>query len=408
MALLVTITLLLEVLVLFFLEQETWKTVYTPLNFLMLPYVAVLLVTVCISGHFDFVDFYYPSIVFWIIGLPVFAVPSLLTGYLLTSKGSRIKGTVSDAPLPSVITYIALFLCLLFLYRFYSLSGSSRDILGSEEFSMEFCGRGLWAHLRQLTIPIVVMMIYDIDRRKLWMLPVIIVLLLVNLMYQVKGWVIIPVLAGLAMRLYSGRSKFRFSLILNILLGAFLVFIIMYLVMPVLAGGTAGPEIIGFIFRHFLHYMTSGILGLSIDMQKGFPDAGSIEAVLSPIINIVKVLTGDDELVIPLNPYYWNTGINLTNVRTFFGTLFLYTSWIEYILYTLSLSTLMYLMKAVTLKYDNIFFHAIYFFECSLLMMGWFEFYFFHLTVIEFPLITLLFMALIWLSRRRTVVKAWV
>ena len=38
--------------------------------FLMLPYVAVLLITILISGNMGFVAFNYDSIYVWILGLP--------------------------------------------------------------------------------------------------------------------------------------------------------------------------------------------------------------------------------------------------------------------------------------------------------------------------------------------------
>jgi len=390
-------TLFLEVLLLSYLEKKSWKTLFTPLNFLMLPYVLVLCVTILISGHNDFVEFYYPSVIFWIIGLFLFAVPSFTLSFCLSRYGvkvARAERYVEDDHIPAVLVWISVFLCLVFAYRFYSMSGSSRDLIGSEEFSMEFCGHGIWAHLRQISLPIVIIMIYMFDRKRWWwMLPVILGLLLINLMYQVKGWVLIPVMAGLAMRICSGKTRLSLSLLFYVTIGAFLVFIIMYLVMPVLAGGTAGPEIFGFIFKHFFHYLSSGILGLSADMLKGFPDSGEFEIIWSPFINLFNAVSGGDMLS-PVNPYYFSTGINLTNVRTLFGTLFIYTDTLEFVLYTLFLSTCFYLLKLLTLYTSNLYVHVIYFFECSLLMMGWFEFYFFHLTVIEFPVISLLLLLL--------------
>ena len=61
---LILISFLLEVAVLFYLEMKAWKTLYTPLVFLMVPYVIVLLISIAISGNFGFVEFYYPSILF--------------------------------------------------------------------------------------------------------------------------------------------------------------------------------------------------------------------------------------------------------------------------------------------------------------------------------------------------------
>mgnify|MGYP003330486641 CR=1 FL=1 len=74
---LILLTFLLEVAVLLYIELKAWKTLYTPLIFLMLPYTVILLISIAISGNWGFVDFYYPSILFWSVGLFLFSIPSL-------------------------------------------------------------------------------------------------------------------------------------------------------------------------------------------------------------------------------------------------------------------------------------------------------------------------------------------
>ena len=70
--------ILIEVFVLTYIERISWGTLYTPLTCLMLPYLLVLLCTMAISGHFHFVEFYYPSIFIWNIGLSLSAWVSFL------------------------------------------------------------------------------------------------------------------------------------------------------------------------------------------------------------------------------------------------------------------------------------------------------------------------------------------
>ena len=126
-----------------------------------------------------------------------------------------------------------------------------------------------------------------------------------------------------------------------------------------------------------------------------FPDRGEFEMLICPIVNIYNALVGNKEMLSPVNDIYYNTGLNLTNVRTFFGTIYIYTNWFGFVLYVFYLSTVMYLLKLATIRFNNIYVYVIYFFECGLLCMGWFEFYFFHLTVIEFPVLALLLMLLV-------------
>ena len=79
------ISIFIEVAVLLYLEYKIWKSLYTPLNFLMLPYLVVLLITIMLSGsELGFVDFYYPSIFIWNIGLLIFFLPSVIIGTAIT------------------------------------------------------------------------------------------------------------------------------------------------------------------------------------------------------------------------------------------------------------------------------------------------------------------------------------
>lgn len=389
------VCLCVEVCVLMYFELKTWKTLYTPLMFLVLPYLAILLLTIIVSGKFGFVDFYYPSIMLWIIGLPIFAIPSFVLGTLTQRAKLPLNSTVKNQNMPKLLSWIAVVLCVLFIYRVYSYTGSSRYYIGSDDFGLEFAGQGIWGHLRIITLPLLIASIYFVDRKNRWLWIVIFFFLFVGVLYNVKGWMIIPCIAGLALRLYTKKTRLRISTVLFTLVGGFLVFLFAYLVLPMIAAEKeeVTQDMLDFVFAHFAHYLTSGTLGLSMDMQLGFPDSGEFEILWAPIINLLNVVSGNIEnegLLSPINPLYYNTGINLTNVRTFFGTLFIYTDFFQFVIYLLLSSTIMYFLKLATIKWNNIYVYVIYFFECGLLAMGWFEFYYFHLVVFELPVIVVL------------------
>lgn len=390
---LILISFFLEVAVLFYLELKAWGTLYTPLNFLMLPFAFNLLVTLFAVSTYDFVSIYYPSILIWNVGLLFFSIPSIALGYVMRRYHMTGNVTIREEHFPKVMLYLGYFIVFLLIYRLYSVIKSSVEPLGSEDFGVVYCGTGLWGHLRLSTLPILIMAIYYVDKRNRILWPLILLILFINFMYQVKGWVIIPSIAGLAMRLYSGKLKLNMRFFLYVIGGALLVFLITYVIIPILGNdGMVTLELLEFVLGHFFHYLTSGILGLSIDAVRGFPDSGSFEMVLAPFINIGNQLIGSDELLSPVNPYYYNSGITLTNVRTLFGTLYIYSNFIQFAAYTLVLSSIMYGLRLVSLKCNSVYLYVVYFFECSLLFMGWFEFYFFHLAAIEIPIVTLLLM----------------
>ena len=387
------IAILIEVAVLAYLEYKIWKTVYTPLNFLMLPYVPVLLVTVFLAGgELGFTEFYYPSIFIWNVGLLVFFIPSLLLGSLICSRGkSTVSNQLSDT-MPKSLIFVLALLSAMFVVHLRSVLGSSAEALGSEEFGEDFSGGGLWGHLRLMTIPLLMMSIYYVSKKRWWLWPVVMIFLAVGMLNQVKGWVIIPVLAAMAMRLYTGKTRLTIKLLLYILLGAFVVFFASY-AMSILVVQERGvsDEFMEFILMHFLHYLTSGTFGWSMDLQLGLPDdTGEFQNIIAQVVNLFKLFTGDKELVYPVNPLYYNPGWSLTNVRTIFGTLYINSSWIGFAVYTLFLSTSMYLTKVALIRFNNIYLYTIYFFFCGMLFMGWFDFYFSGIIVLELPIMVLM------------------
>ena len=118
MGLLFVLTLLIESGVIMYLEYKAWKSIFTPLSFLLLPYLAVLMVSIAMSGRMDFVEFYYPSIIIWIVGLFFFAVPDfLLVGYSNKHGYTNLQGRIEDNPMPRVFVLIGVLLVLLFSYR---------------------------------------------------------------------------------------------------------------------------------------------------------------------------------------------------------------------------------------------------------------------------------------------------
>lgn len=384
---LILLSFLVEVAVLLYLEMKAWKSLYTPLVFLILPYVIVLLISIAISGNYGFVEFHYPSILLWSVGLLLFSIPSLSLAFILQRKGLPLNSEVKEMSMPQWLAALSFFVVVLFLWRFKSLYGGAH-VIGSHDFGDALCGDGFWGHLRQLSLPLLMLAIYSLDKHRRWLWLIIIPLFGVALLYQVLGWIIIPCLGGVVMRLYTGKTKLKASLFLYVILGGSLVFLVSYVIsIVVVAENDLDSDVFTFIFKNFVHYLTSGTLGLSVDMERGFPDAGSFEVIWAPIVNIINVIVGKDEIVSPVNPWYYNTGLNLTNVRTFFGTLYIHTNTLEFVVYIFLSSTLMYLLKLMTIKWKNIYVYAAYFFECGLLAMGWFEFYYFHLVVFELPTI---------------------
>lgn len=397
----ILLILLLEVTALTYIEYKSWNTIYTPLCALMLPYVIVLLITIAIAGNYGFTTFNYNSIWIWIVGLPLFALPSYAFAAVMRHYGLSTKIPVKedDKPLPTVLIVIAAGVSLLLLYRLYTTLSVKTLLFGTDDFADQFSGHGFWAHLRTLLIPILIIALYQVRKKQYWLWCLILLMLVIQFVNMVKGTIIIPIMAAILFRLYAGRMHLNLTLVVSVLVGALVVFFMIYMVIPILGnGGGVDMDLVEFVTKHFVHYFTSGTLGWSFDMDQGIPDQNGFQYILAPFVNIYNTLAGQ-EVILPVNHFYWNVGDTMTtftNVRTFFGTLYIYSDFLQFITYTLILSTFIYSWKVMAMMKQSIYLYVILFYYCGLLAMGWFEFYFFHLDTIEIPLITLFYM---WASK---------
>lgn len=392
---LIIIFFLLELIFLSYLEHKIWKSFFTPFFFLALPFAFVTAITVFISDNVGFVPFYYPTLLIWNVGLIALFIPSFVTGLLCQDAiRSPFQSKIiedEDENNHLYITIIAFIIMFLLIFRLFTAIRTSSYMFGSDAFAEELCGRGLWAHIRQAAMAMMAVLIFYYKKKTWYFWLPITVYLLFALVYQVKGWIIISVLSGVMARLFVGKLNLKVSLLMKSVVGAFLLFQIVYTLSFVVAGKSQlGMDVFNYISLHFLHYFTSGVLGLSVDVQRDFPDQQSWEILFTPFVNIAYVLSGQ-ELLSPINPVYYNTGINLTNVRTFFGTIFISTNKIQFLIVSMGIAAYIYSFRIILQKFPRTSFLLMYCFLCSLMAMGWFEYYFHHFDVIETPILYLIY-----------------
>ena len=396
----IVLILLMEVSCLTYLEYRAWRTIYTPLCALMLPYVGVLLITIAIPADFGFVRFNYESIYVWILGLPLFALPSYGFATLMRHYDLPVYSTIEDEEggFSKALLVLGALLAGVLLLKLYQTFSHGFYLFGTEDFAEEFSGHGVWAHLRGMIIPILILALYYVKRSDFLLWGLIILMLVIQFSYMVKGAIIITVVSALMMKLYTGKIHLSLTLALSVVAGAVLVFYLIYMVIPLLGNdGEANMSLVEFIARHFVHYFTSGTLGWSYDLDQGVPDRNDFSYVVAPFVNIWNAIHGY-ETISPVNPIYWNTGITYTNVRTFFGTLYIYTTPLSFATYTLVASSFIYFWKMLATMTHNIYIYTILFYYTGLMAMGWFEFYMFHLSAIEVPLIALFYA---WIAGKR-------
>lgn len=408
------LVLFAELFLFIWIDHKQWRTWYTPFNFLAIPYALVLLVTLLSAGHFGLVDFYYPSLLPWIVGLPLFLLPSVVLRRCLPKKAVSAERTdPSPSLLPKLASVIS-FICFFFLLvKLFLLIRDSDAVFGSEAFGFYFAGKSWSGHLAVLGMAIIVLLVPFLElpwkqygREKVW--GVIIWLVLGGWMFflfvnQIKAWIILPVLAGCIVRGFQGRLKLRIGWVVGGFAGCVAVFFLSYLLIYY-SGNTLFPEettLIGqirAIAGLFLHYVTSGTMGLSIDMQQGILEQPDLNYILTPFYNIWYACTGQP-LVSGYNPEFVYSGINYTNVRTMFGTLYVFTNPFVFALLVLLGSVICYAIFLLAGK-RWLWAKALYAWVCTVLFMAWFDTYTQLLTTYELPVYLVLLCLLVSLAER--------
>ena len=381
------VALYLEIGVLAYFEYKLWRTIYTPLNTLMLPYAVMLIVTLLCCGNFGVVDFYYPSLMVWMVGLPIFAIPSFVFGLVFRDKVAIENGGIIDENADMhILNILSTVIVIAFIVRFISMLGSSPYLPGTEDFGYDYCGGGFWGHLHRLLHALSIIYIYKFDRKHWYYILLIMGMFFVTLMYGVKSWVLIPAMAGFCMRLFAGKMQLKAGLVFKVIIFAFIVFFVTYSFALVFGQENVATfdVIFEIIYRNFAHYVISGILGWSQDLQMGILERPNFDVLLVNVLNLIYVVTGD-EFVSPINPFFIHNGINGSNVRAFFGTIYIHTTAIQFVLIIVCVSAITYLVKLCALKARDFYVNVAYFFYLGMLCMGWFEIYFYHLQFFEVP-----------------------
>ncbi len=384
------ITLYAEVVLFAYIEKKLWKTVYTPLNILMIPYAFVAAYTMLLSRSDSVADFFYPSLCIWIIGLPLFAFPSwLLALYLKKKERLSARQTApfkTDIPM-RFMNILSITLVGMFMLRLVYMLHTSEHAFGTDEFGNEFCGNGIWGHLHRVLHVLVIFYIYKFDKEHKYYLLILAGMFLVTFLYGVKAWIIVPFIAGMMMRIYTGKTKLKFSLILYVVLFAVAVFYISYFLSLLIGRGDKAADvsvIADYVLKAFNHYVISGVMGLSQDMELGILEEPHFGYVVANVQNVFSVITGD-EIISANNEVFINNGLTASNVRTFFGTVYINTDALQFVMMILIYSSFSYAMMLWAQRSNSLFVNMVHFFYMAMLFMGWFDHYYFHILMFEFP-----------------------
>ncbi len=385
------VLLTLEVVLLSAFDRKIYGTYYTPTIFLAIPYYLMLLTAICTNNYLGFYNIYFPSIYVWCIGLFLFWITGFIMSTIILKKTivekypfkfSISKNTEKIILFTSTITAIV---SNINVFRGYRIFGE----FGGEDFEA-YLGSGLTAHiavfLRFLSVFSFIYISFSNGKklRALCHLFVIISALFFCMAYTTKSSLLITLLSGIIARLAIRNKKIKIKWIFPTIVLAFLVFFISYS----LVFGYAAP--FDFIVHHTLYYFTAGISGLSYYIQHNLATGISLDMLFMPIVNLYNKLSGQPTQVV-ISQLWTPVGVDQSsNVKTFFGTIYIYGGIWGGIFTTIIWSFLCHLLFILSRK-KNIFFFIAYIIFLTSLLFGWFDLFFNMITFYEFLLYGLIF-----------------
>lgn len=378
---LILVLFVFEVGVLVYFDRQLFGTFITPITILSIPYLIIVILAIIVGPSLGFVQFYYPSLWIWIIGLPIFWIPGFLLACVLLQKTNIHHypySIINNFKFDNVIFKLTYLVIVVLIYGFVRAYNKSK--IGSDNFELAF-GSGFSGHTLLISKFFFIYLLVRFRKRNI---TPITILILFYIFYGVKSWIIIPVLSAILITILLRRIDLSISILIKILGFGLVVFYIVYRI-------ALGPTMpISFVFIHFLRYLFSGVLGISQYIgQKG--DVGiDPTVIIDPIINIYNKLTGR-EIHKTFSNILTNIGCDsITNVKTFFGTVYIYAGFAWGCVFSFCVGTVSYLFLISSIKTRNIILLIIYGTYLTLIFFGWFDTYSSNLFFYEFPIFGLL------------------
>ncbi|WP_348810465.1 DUF6337 family protein [Flavobacterium maritimum] len=379
------------VVLLTYLDKKLWGTIYTPAVVLVWPFLILLIIdSFYLNSNFTYFRLNQNVILIWFIGILAFWMGGLMVKLSFRSIrvnevqleffGSNVVTSKSNLHLLFYISYPIIFICIC---KIYLISSSYGFNFGDDDFQSNL-GKGFVAHsiLLLTLISIFLIIFFNKSYYKVQQIFIIVITLIFSVLYGVKSWIIIPLVSSFIGRLLLQKTKLKIKH-LFFLISPFFIFWLIYKIS--LGFESSNDE---FIFQHMIDYLLSGPIAFSEHLNQNLPIGTEPGYAFTPLINIFRFLIGEDPLS-PISNYYVTIATGFEpNVKTFFGTLYIYGG-LSYVLTSFIFGIIFYcylLFFSYSIKSQNApLVTSLYVFMLGLLFMGWFEIYVIHLTFYEIP-----------------------
>ena len=381
MDILILFLFVIEIFILIKVDRILFGTFLTPISALSIPYIIIVFLTYLVGPSFGFVEFYYKSILFWMLGLFVFWLPGVLIAIFAIRKTNiysypfNFQQTSKSKP-TLFLSYIVIIILILSVIK--SMQSGK---IGSPSFQQSF-GTGISGHVLLLSRLLYIYLIIDYSRKNI--VPIFLFLVL-YLLYGAKSWILIPTIAGIFARLIIYKKNIQISLIIKIVVSGLILFYLSYRIV-------LGPNMpFSFAYKHFFTYLFSGTLGWSEYIRQNGEMGIDNLMLINPLVNIYSKISGIKLQSISSDVFTYIGSDAYPNVKTFFGTIFMYAGIKLGIIYIFICGIVTYLFLTLTIKTGDKMMLALYMLYLSALIFAWFDLYFNNLFFLEVPFIGIIF-----------------
>lgn len=398
---LAVLLLVSETALLVYIDRKSYNLWLSPFTVLAVPFLVVALLALALAEPVGFIPMSSSVWLLWAVGLFIFwlAGAAVALPFSRHVRRARRQGSLLRYERQSYWPIMALaWLCILLMtagiVRAFAATGLGG--LGSDVFRA-IVGTGLFGHTSVLSSVIVIYLIgaTNLRRPRNWI--TIGAILIMAVIYGVKGWLIIPIVSGMFYRIMTDRLRVTLRLAFFTVVLGIVLFFAVYLLRTAASDVTLllDPTTYTDLARHFGKYLFAGVLGLTKMLDMGVQNLylGGPETIFAPFVNLINLAFGTGAPFVPIiNQNYVSIAPFVdepSNVPTLFGTLLLFLGPAGMLLYGIVLSLIVHVFFLVALIRRNCWVLVTYTYLAGMLAMSWFEMYFWHLNTIEVPLLTI-------------------
>lgn len=256
------------------------------------------------------------------------------------------------------------------------------NIIGNEDTASSFAGNGFGGHVLVVQI---LLTTHILGRKfKLQNLYIIGLLFLCLFMYNVKAWIIIPLLIGWFIHRDLGKVSINPIWYLVIPVAIFAIFTISYML-------SLGFDLdnMNFIWAHFCKYIYAGIGGLNVALRDHYPIGTTPTAGFPSFISILLGLSSRTPSAYDYIPINYDTS-EWTNVLSLFGSTYLINGPYIGAIYVIFIAIISYALYNKRIRTLNYWYYLSYYLWASGLILSFFGNYYKLLNIWEMTAYSLL------------------